>query len=246
MRHPLAAAAAATPQSAGAGRPARGCCECRLLMLTAALLVENCPQLLGIALSGGDPSHPPPQPLAARDAPSPWSSSFGSTHGQSNGLPGAVMLTPLALNIDTYLLCHSLDGLSEVITASQASSMWLSGLEEFTCPRVGLSRDPGSKFPRCAVIGHPVITRQGRLPPPLPLDPHSAEEKDSRDPDRGHSPGPRSPGWAGECVSCHAVFKPGYSATDSPLISDYHPFGSSFVLSIRLSIQIYLFLPIQC
>lgn len=103
--------------------------------------------------------------------------------------------------------------------------MWLSGSEEFTCPRVGLNRDPGSKFPRCAVIGHPVITRQGRLPPPPPLDPHSAEEKDSGDLDRRHSPVPRFPGWAGECVSCHAVFKPGYSATHSPLISDYYPLG---------------------
>lgn len=81
-----------------------------------------------------------PQPLAAGDAPSLRSSSFGSTNRRSNGLPGAVMLTPPALNIDTYLLCHSLDGLSEVITASQGSSMCPSGSEEFTCPRVGLNR----------------------------------------------------------------------------------------------------------
>lgn len=119
---------------------ARGCCECWLLTLTAALLVENCPQPLGTALSGGDPSHLLPQPLAAGDAPSLRSSSFGSTNRRSNRLPGAVMLTPPALNIDTYLLCHSLDGLSEVITASQGSSMCPSGSEEFTCPRVGLNR----------------------------------------------------------------------------------------------------------
>ena len=131
------------------------------------------------------PLPPHPSPFAAKVTPCLWSSSctrarqgvgqkldFSPSLGSFLDSPttrptGSLGLScwPRASNIDTYVLYHPFDSVPDVGTASDGSSAWWSGLEEHMCPRAGLSRDLGSKFPCCVTICHPVMTHEGHFFP---------------------------------------------------------------------------------